>query len=400
MPVLNRISDFHQDMTAWRRDFHRHPELGFAESRTANIIAEHLRSFGLDEVVTGVGRTGVVGVIRGATNDNTGSGHERAIGLRADMDALPIREETGLPWASTTPGVMHACGHDGHSAMLLGAARYLAETRNFAGSVYIVFQPAEETGQGAAAMLREGRLLERFPFDHVFGLHNWPGLPEGQFAWREGPMMAAAAQFSIDVRGQGTHGAAPHLGKDAVLAAAQIVCALQGIIARDLDPLETAVISVGDMRCDGGAWNVIPGRVTLEGTARWFTPAAGMILERRIGEVAEGTATTLGASADVFLRVAGPPVANDPDATRLAAEVARTVVGDGGVAELAQPTMVAEDFGHLLQKRPGCFLLLGAGRGRAQEPQLHQPGYDFNDALLPIGASWFAKLAERLLPRT
>jgi hippurate hydrolase len=395
VPVVNRISEFHEDMTAWRQDFHRHPELAFAETRTAALVAERLRSFGLDEVITGVGRTGVVGVIHGAVNDN---GRTGAIGLRADMDALPIREETGLPWTSTVPEAMHACGHDGHTAMLLGAARYLAETRNFAGTVYVLFQPAEETGEGAAAMLQEGRLLERFPLERVFGLHNWPGLPEGRFAWREGPMMAAAARFTIELHGRGTHGAAPHLGRDTVLAAAQVVCALQSIVARDLDPMDTGVISVGDLRCEGGSWNVIPSRVTLEGTARWLTPEAGAVLERRIGEVARGAAATLGASAEVSFRPVGPPVANDSVATRLAVGAAQAVAGEGRVAELPRPTMVAEDFGHMLQERPGSFLLLGAGRGEGQA-QLHQSRYDFNDALLPVGASWFAILAERLLPR-
>ena len=397
MPVLNRIAGFGAEMAAWRQDFHRHPELGFAETRTAGLVAERLRAFGVDEVITGVGRTGVLGVIRGGSNDNQAHGALRAIGLRADMDALPIQEETGLAHASTVPGVMHACGHDGHTAMLLGTAKYLAETRNFAGTVYLLFQPAEETGEGAAAMLAEGGLLERFPLDQVFGLHNWPGLPEGHFAWREGPMMAAAARIRVEIRGRGTHGAAPHLGTDAVLVAAQTICALQGIVARDLDPLDMGVVSLGDLRCEGGAWNVLPSRVTLEGTARWLTEEAGRVIEQRLTEVVRGTAATAGAVAEVEFRHVGPPVANDPGATRLAAEAARLVTGRERVAELPRPTMVAEDFGHLLRARPGAFLLLGAGRpGQAQ---LHQPSYDFNDALLPIGASWFALLAERLLQR-
>lgn len=398
MPVLNRIADLHDDMAAWRRDFHAHPELGFAEVRTAALIAERLRTFGLDDVYIGIGGTGVVGVIRGGVNDNADDDGARAIGLRADMDALPIQERTDLPWASVTPGVMHACGHDGHTAMLLGAARYLAETRNFAGTVYVVFQPAEETSKGALAMLRDGHLFERFPMRCVFGLHNWPGLPEGHFAWREGPMMAAAAELTIELRGRGGHGAAPHLGTDTVVVASQIVCALQSIVARNLDPMETGVISVGNLRCEGAAWNVLPASVVLEGTARWFTPAAGDVLQRRIVEVASGMAATLGMAASVSFRQAGPPVANDPGSTRLAAAAAREVAGEARVAELSRPTMVAEDFGYMLDERPGCFVFLGAGRGAAGEPQLHQPTYDFNDALLPVGASWFATLAERLLP--
>ncbi len=399
MPVLNRIADFHEDMAAWRRDFHAHPELGFAEVRTAALIAERLRTFGLDEVYTGVGGTGVVGVIRGGVNDNQDGHGACAIGLRADMDALPIHEGTNLPWASVTPGVMHACGHDGHSAMLLGAARYLSETRNFAGTVYVLFQPAEETGKGAVAMLRDGHLFERFRMERVFGLHNWPGLPEGHFAWREGPMMAAAAELTVELRGRGGHGAAPHLGTDTIVAASQVVCALQSIVARDLDPMETGVVSVGNLRCEGGAWNVLPARVVLEGTARWFTQAAGEVLERRIGEVVIGIAAALGVTASVSFRVAGPPVANDPGSTRLAAAAACAVAGETRVAELSRPTMVAEDFGYMLRERPGCFVFLGAGRAAAGEPQLHQPTYDFNDALLPVGASWFATLAEQLLAR-
>jgi amidohydrolase len=397
VPVLNRISEFQDDMTAWRRDFHRHPELAFAETRTAAIVADKLRSFGLDDVVTGVGGTGVVGVIRGGANDNRGAG--RGIGLRAEMDALPMQEQTSLPWASDNRGIMHACGHDGHTAILLGAARYLAETRNFCGTVYVVFQPGEEVGEGAAAVLKEGRLLERFPLDSIFGLHNWPGLPEGHFAWREGPMMAAAARFRIEVKGTGAHGAAPHLGTDSVLTAAQIVNALQGIVARSLSPMETGVVSVGDVRCEGGAWNVIPERVVLEGTARWLTPVVGALLEHRIGEVARGAAAAMGAAAEICFQVLGQPVTNDRRATRLAAEAARTVVGEARVAELDRPTMLGEDFGHMLRDRPGSFLFLGAGRRGECEPQLHQPTYDFNDELLPIGASWFAALVEHALPR-
>ncbi|KAA2212656.1 M20 aminoacylase family protein [Teichococcus oryzae] len=389
MPVLNRIADFHAEMTAWRQDLHRHPELAFQEHRTAGIVAEKLRQFGADEVVTGLGGTGVVGVIRGARPGGS-------IGLRADMDALPITEETGAEYASATPGVMHACGHDGHTTMLLGAARYLAETRNFAGTVHVIFQPAEEMGGGAEVMLKEG-LFERFPMDRVFGIHNWPALPAGTFHWREGPLMAAVADIEITITGQGAHGAMPHQGNDPVVIAATLVSALQSIVARNVEPVEAGVVTIG--RIEGGhAFNVIPESVSLRGTARWFRPHVGDVLERKVTELATGIASAFGARAEVRFTRMYPATINEEESTRLAARAAAAVAGAERVAELAQPTMGGEDFAFMLNARPGAYLFLGAGR-TGSDPGLHHPKFNFNDELLPMGASFFATLAEQLLAK-
>ncbi|WP_291298575.1 M20 aminoacylase family protein [Elioraea sp.] len=390
MPVHNRIAEFHPDMTEWRQDIHRHPELAFQESRTAALVAEKLKAFGVDEIHTGIATTGVVGVIRGT---QPGAG---AIGLRADMDALPIHEETGKPWASQTPGVMHACGHDGHTTMLLGAARYLAETRNFAGTVYLFFQPAEEFGGGAEVMIKEG-LFERFPADRVFGIHNWPKAPAGTFIWRNGPVMAAVGGIDITITGIGAHGAMPNLGIDAVLVGAHIITALQGIVARNLDPVDSGVISITWIE-GGFAYNVIPETVRLRGTARWFTKEAGDLLERRTIDTAEGIARAFGATAKVEFRRAYPATVNEPESTALARAAAIAVQGDARVAEMPRPTMGGEDFAFMLQKKPGAYLMLGGGRGE-DDAAVHHPKYDFNDEILPIGASWFATLAEQLLPR-
>jgi hippurate hydrolase len=391
MPVQNRIAQFHSEMTAWRRDFHEHPELAFEEVRTSGIVAQKLREFGCDEVVTGIAKTGVVGVIRGA---NGGAG--RAIGLRADMDALPIHEETGLPYASKTPGKMHACGHDGHTAMLLGAAKYLAETRNFDGTVYVIFQPAEENFGGGEVMVKEG-LFERFPMERVFGLHNWPGLPAGTFAWRHGPVMAAVANLEVTITGKGAHGAMPHNGNDPIVVAAAIIQALQTIVARNLEPVEAGVITIGHIH-GGFTYNVIPQSVTMLGTARWFAKDVGELLEKRFLETVHGIAAAFGATAEAkFIRLY-PATVNEPVSTDLAADAARAVVGESRVIELPKPTMGGEDFSFMLEVKDGAYLMLGGGRG-PEDPNVHHPRYDFNDDILPIGASWWVTLVERLLPR-
>ncbi|WP_144186821.1 M20 aminoacylase family protein [Elioraea rosea] len=390
MPIHNRIAEFHPDMTEWRRDIHAHPELAFEEKRTAALVAEKLKAFGVDEIHTGIAKTGVVGVIRGS---EPGAG---AIGLRADMDALPILEETGKPYASTNPGVMHACGHDGHTTMLLGAARYLAETRNFAGTVYLFFQPAEEFGGGAEVMIKEG-LFDRFPADRVFGLHNWPGIPAGTFAWRNGPVMAAVGGIDIAITGKGAHGAMPNQGIDPVLIGAHVITALQGIVSRNLDPVDSGVVSITWLE-GGFAYNVIPETVKLRGTARWFTREAGDLIEKRVIETAEGIARAFGATAEVQFRRAYPATVNEVESTALARAAAIAVQGEQRVAEMPRPTMGGEDFAFMLEKKPGAYLMLGGGRG-GDDASVHHPKFDFNDEILPVGASWFATLAEQLLPR-
>ncbi len=389
MPIFNRIADFHADMTAWRRDLHSHPELALEEFRTSGVIQEKLKEFGVDEVVTGIAQTGVVGVIRGR-------GAGGAIGLRADIDALPIHEETGLPYASTEHGKMHACGHDGHTAMLLGAARYLAETRNFDGTVYVIFQPAEELHGGGGMMVREG-LFERFPMDYVFGMHNWPKAPAGTFLWRVGPTMAAVAQFVITIRGRGAHGAQPHDGTDPVVVAGALIQALQSVVARNVAPLESAVVTIGEIH-GGGAFNVIPETVMLRGTTRWFDPAIGDTVEEAMRRIVHATAEAYGASAELVYDRMYPATINDEAATGLARRAAEAVAGPRAVTELAQPTMGGEDFSFMLNAKQGSYIMLGSAR-REDEPQLHHPLYDFNDDLLPVGASYWATLAEQLLPR-
>ncbi|MBO1079034.1 M20 aminoacylase family protein [Roseomonas haemaphysalidis] len=389
MPVMNRIADFHDEMTGWRHDFHQHPELAFEEVRTSGIVAEKLRAFGVDEVITGVAKTGVIGVIRG-------SAPGPAIGLRADMDALPILEESGVAHASLSPGKMHACGHDGHTTMLLGAAKYLAETRNFAGTVYLLFQPAEENIGGARVMVEEG-VFERFPMERVFGIHNWPGHTAGEFLWRNGPVMAAVGNIDITITGKGAHGAMPNNGNDPIVIAAQIVSAFQSIVARNVEPLESGVVTIGHIE-GGHTHNVIPEKVLLQGTARWFKPEIGDLLESKIRALATGIATAYGAEADVRFTRLYPATVNEESSTDLARQAAAAVVGDSRVVHMDKPTMGGEDFSFMLNVKPGSYLMLGGGR-TGSDPQVHHPKYDFNDDLLPIGASYFAQLAERLLPR-
>lgn len=389
MPIINRIAAFHAEMTEWRHDLHAHPELALQETRTSAIVQQKLKDFGVDEVITGLARTGVVGVIRGR------GGSDRAIGLRADMDALPIHEETGVPYASQNAGVMHACGHDGHTTMLLGAAKYLAETRNFDGTVYVIFQPAEENLGGGEIMVKEG-LFQRCPMEMVFGMHNWPQLPAGTFAWRHGPIMAAVANIEITVTGRGTHGAQPHYGIDPIVVAAQIVSALQTIVARSVEPVEGGVVTIGQIN-GGHTYNVIPETVHMKGTARWFRPEVGDQLEAGVRRLATGIAESFGAKADVVFDRAYPATVNDPDATDLTIKAATTVAGSERVRHMAKPTMGGEDFSFMLNAKQGSYIMLGAGRGK-DDAMVHHPAYDFNDEILPVGASYWASLAEQLLP--
>jgi hippurate hydrolase len=394
MPVINRIAEFHADMTEWRRDLHRHPELALQETRTSGVVQQHLRSFGVDEVHAGLAGTGVVGVIRGAHPVREGAAG--AVGLRADMDALPIQEETGAEWASRTPGVMHACGHDGHTTMLLGAARYLAETRNFAGTVYVIFQPAEENKGGGQMMVEQG-LFEQFPMQQVYGLHNWPAVPAGVFQWRDGPIMAAVANIEITVTGRGAHGAQPHTGVDPIVVSAAIVQAIQTIVARNVEPAQSGVVTIGSIQ-GGHIYNVIPETVRMLGTARWFDPAVGDTLETRLRRLATSIAEGFGAHADVRFDRTYPATVNDPAAMALARHAAEAVQGAAAVEHMERPTMGGEDFSFMLNAKQGAYIMLGAGRG-AGDAMVHHPKYDFNDAILPVGASYWATLAEQLLPR-
>ena len=388
MPVINRFADLHEPITAWRRDIHAHPELLFDTHRTSALVAERLCDFGCDEVVTGIGRTGVVGVIHGSAR---GSG--RVIGLRADMDALPMTEETGLPHASATPGAMHACGHDGHTAMLLGAAQYLAETRNFDGTAVVIFQPAEEGGGGGREMVEDG-LMVRFGIEEVYGMHNMPGLPLGDFAIRPGPLMAASDIFTIHVTGRGGHAAQPHNTIDTTLIASHIVVALQSIAARTVDPLQSAVVSVTSFRTESDAFNVIPTRVEMRGTARTLDGTVQDLVEARIRAIATMTAEAHGATATVEYKRSYPVTANAPDQTGFAASVAREIVGEARVNAAAPPVMGAEDFSFMLNARPGAFIFVGNG----DTAKVHHPEYDFNDNVIPVGCSYWARLVETALP--
>jgi amidohydrolase len=389
MPIINSIAALHPDMTAWRQDLHAHPELSLQETRTSAIVQAKLAEFGVDEIITGMATHGVVGVIRAGTSD-------RAIGLRADMDALPIHEETGLPHASRNPGVMHACGHDGHTTMLLGAAKYLAETRNFDGTVYLIFQPAEEFEGGAEIMVKDG-LFQRCPMEKVYGLHNWPEAKAGTFLWRTGPVMAAVAFFDITITGLGSHGASPHQGIDPIVVSAQIIGALQTIVSRSIEPIEGGVVSVGSI-AGGEAYNILPERVVMKGTARWYRPEVGDRIESGLRRLVTGIAESFGASAEIRFFRHAPATVNDAEATILAREAAQFVAGVDGVREMRAPTMGGEDFAFMLNAKQGAYLMLGGARG-TDDPLLHHPRYDFNDEILPIGASWWATLAEQQLAK-
>ncbi|HWD57300.1 MAG TPA: M20 aminoacylase family protein [Stellaceae bacterium] len=388
MPPIDRIADFHDEMTAWRRDIHAHPELGFEEMRTSDLVAAKLAEFGI-EVTRGIGKTGLVGRLRVGNSP-------RAIGLRADMDCLPILEANDFAHRSTAPGRMHACGHDGHTTMLLGAARHLAQTRNFDGTVHFIFQPAEEGQGGAAAMIADG-LFDRFPCDVLFGMHNRPGLAVGKFQIRPGAMMASGAYFDITVTGVGAHGARPEAGIDPVIVAAQIASAAQTIVSRNVRPVETAVLSITQIH-GGHAYNVIPDKVTLGGTVRCFSDAVMKLVEERLRRIVESVAAALGATAELDFRVIFPTLMNDADATDFIAECAAEIVGPGNVNRSGPITMASEDFSYMLRAVPGAYMQIGNGDG-AGACEVHNPGYDFNDGALPYGASLFVRLVEKRLDR-
>ncbi len=388
MSVHPRVLELHSEITAWRRHLHQYPELQYDTHHTAAFVAEKLRAFGCDEVATGIGRTGVVGVIHGRAR---ASG--RVVALRADMDALPITEATGAEHASQNSGVMHACGHDGHTAMLLGAAQVLAETRNFDGTVAVIFQPAEEGGAGARAMCEDG-LMARFGIDEVYGMHNWPGVAIGRFGIRPGPFFAATDQFRIVIHGRGGHAAKPHETIDPTVVAAQVVLALQTIVSRTCDPMLPLVVSVTSFRTASEAFNVIPPSVELKGTVRTMAASLRQLAETRIRELATHTAAAYGATADVDWLPGYPVMANHVAETGLAAAVAGEVAGAENVDRDAAAIMGGEDFAFMLEERPGAYILVGNG----DTASLHHPTYDFNDAAIPAGASYWVRLAESRLP--
>ena len=385
MPIVNRIADMHGEITAWRRQMHMHPELLYDVHRTAASVVEKLKSFGCDDVIPGIGRTGVVGVIKGRKAGN------KVVGMRADMDALPLEEETGLPYKSQVPGKMHACGHDGHTAMLLGAAKYLAETRNFAGTAVVIFQPAEEGGAGGEAMVKDG-LMTRFGINEVYGMHNYPGLPVGQFATRPGAVMASADHITIELEGKGGHAARPHLAVDTILVGCQIINQLQSVVARNVDPLDSAVVSVCMFQA-GHTDNVIPQHGILRGTARALNDATRDLLRKRINTIVEGTAALYGAKAKLTYANGYPVVVNHERETEFAADVAREIVGKDKVDTNTPPRMAAEDFSFMLNERPGSFIFVGNGDSAG----LHHPAYDFNDEVIPLGTSYWVRLAETAL---
>ena len=388
MSNIPHIAQFHEDLTAWRRDIHAHPELGFEEQRTADLVAEKLLSFGC-EVFRGIGRTGLVGRIRAGNSPRT-------IGLRADMDALPIHEANAFEHRSRNDGKMHACGHDGHTTMLLGAARYLAETRNFDGTVHLIFQPAEEGLGGAEAMVKDG-LFEQFPCDALFGMHNAPGLAVGKFMIRTGPMMAGGGFFDIAVIGRGAHGARPESGVDPVVTASHITTALQTIVSRNLRPLDTAVVSVTQIHA-GDAYNVIPEKAFIRGTVRAFADDTMTLIEDNMRRLATSIASGFGATAELDFRNLFPPLVNDARETAFIAETAEELVGPDNVDRNGALVMASEDFSFMLNRCPGAYIRIGNGDAPGS-CQVHNPGYDFNDAILPLGASLLARLAEKKLER-
>jgi amidohydrolase len=386
MPIRYAINDLVPEVRTWRRELHQNPEIMYDVEETAKFVADRLRAFGCDEVKTAVGRTGVVGVIHGARGSSS-----RSIGLRADMDALPIAEETNLPYRSKVPGKMHACGHDGHTAMLLGAAQRLAQTRDFSGAAIVIFQPAEEGGAGAMAMIDDG-LLDQFGIEQVYGMHNWPGAPVGSFALRKGPLMAAADEITITIEGKGGHGALPHQCIDPVVVGAQIIIALQTIASRNVDPLDSCVVSITRFEA-GTANNIIPQSAWLNGTVRTLKAATRDRVEKRIHEIAAGLAEASGATARVEYRRGYPPTVNHSAQTDFAASIARKVAGDAHVDANAPPTMGSEDFSFMLEARPGAFIFIGNG----DSAMLHHPSYDFNDEVLPYGMSYWVELVETAL---
>ena len=385
MPILNRAAELQDEVAGWRRTIHQNPELGYDVVETARFVADRLRDFGCDEVVTGIGRTGVVGVIRGSL------GPGEAIGLRADMDALPLTEVTGKPYASKKPGKMHACGHDGHTAMLLGAAKYLAETRNFTGSVAVIFQPAEEGGGGGLAMVKDG-MMDRFGIAKVFGMHNMPGLGVGQFAIRPGPIMAATAEFTITVTGRGGHAAMPHRTIDPVVIASHLVTTLQTIASRTVDPVDSVVVTVTKFHA-GDAYNIIPETAQIAGTVRTLRKEVAATARERMHTICDGLAQAFGAKIAVNYDANYPVTFNHPDETVFAADAAAVVAGETQVHRAVQPVMGGEDFSYMLEARPGAFIFIGNG----ESANLHHPAYDFNDEVIPHGVSYWVRLAETAL---
>jgi hippurate hydrolase len=388
--ALEMLRLFHAELTHIRRDIHAHPELGFEETRTSQIVADKLAEWGI-ETHRGLAKTGVVGVIKGKRDSG------RAVGLRADMDCLPMQETAEVPHRSKNAGRMHACGHDGHTTMLLGAARYLAQTRNFDGTVHLIFQPAEEGGGGGRVMVEEG-LFERFPCESVYALHNWPGLPPGKIAVRPGPMLAATDEIRLKIRGRGGHAALPHLATDPVVIAAHVITALQTIASRNANPVDAVVVSLCSMQTSQlGAFNVIPAHVELIGTVRTFTPEMRDLAERRIREIADAVALGLGGSAELQYHRGYPATVNSAAEAQFAARVGEKVFGRDNVVTDHEPTMGGEDFAYMLQAKPGAYVFLGQG-GAQGGCFLHNPTYDFNDEVIPLGAGYLAALAEESLP--
>ncbi|WP_171096909.1 M20 aminoacylase family protein [Ruegeria sp. HKCCD7255] len=385
MPIRNRLAELHREITDWRRDIHENPEILYETHRTSALVAEKLKAFGCDEVATGIGRTGVVGVIKGKS-DTKG----RVIGLRADMDALPMQEQTGLDYASKTDGAMHACGHDGHTAMVLGAAKYLTETRNFDGTAVVIFQPAEEGGNGAEAMCKDG-LMDRFGIQEVYAMHNVPGLPTGQFAIRSGPLLAAADEFEIQIEGHGGHAAKPQETVDTTVMLSQMIVALQTVVSRNADPIAQGVLSVTSVETSSKAFNVIPQSARVGGTVRTHSNQMRGMIEKRLTEIAEGVSATMGGTVKVTYNRGVPVTINAEEQTGYAEEAAIAV---GGSCAEAPMVMGGEDFSFMLEERPGAFIVLGNGDSAG----LHHPEYNFNDEIIPIGCSWFAEMVERRMP--
>ncbi len=388
MPIRNRLAELHPEITKWRRHLHENPELMYEVHETAAFVVDRLKDMGVDEITPGIGKTGVVGVIKGKSNTSG-----KVIGLRADMDALPIPEASGVEYASKTPGVMHACGHDGDTAILLGAAKYLSETRNFDGTVVLIFQPAEEGGAGGKAMCDDG-MMDRWGVQEVYGLHNSPGIPTGHFATRPGPLLASSDEFEITVTGKGGHAAAPHEAIDTTLVAAQIVVALQSMVSRNVDPIQRVVLTVGTFRTDSSASNVIPHTAVLEGTVRTLDTEWRTRAEERIRTIVEHTALAYGATAEVTWTPGYPITANHEDQTEFALEAARAVAAADQVDPNTDPILPAEDFSYMLEERPGAFMFLGNG----DTAMCHHPAYVFDDEAIPVGSSWFVELVERRMP--
>ncbi len=387
MPIINRLADFHEEITKWRRDFHSNPELLYDVYKTVSRVEELLKSFGVDEITTGLGKTGLVAIIKGKSNTSG-----KVIGLRADMDALPIFEKTGKPYASKIDGKMHACGHDGHTAMLLGAAKYLAETRNFNGSVALIFQPAEEGGAGGDAMVKDG-IMETFNIDEVYGMHNFPGLPVNSFAIRQGGIMAATDEFTIEIEGVGGHAAMPHMTIDPLVAGAHMIIGLQTLVSRNVDPIKSAVLSVTSM-ITNDSYNVISRIVTLKGTIRTLDEEVRNLMEKRLNEFVQNNAKAFGAKAQITFKRGYPVTKNAPKQTAFAADVAAQIVGDEQVNKDINPTMGGEDFSYMLNARPGAYIIIGQGNTAG----LHEDTYDFNDEIIPIGCSYWIKLVQTAMP--